>query len=101
MCLENVLDIKPGVAENVYASLSAGQIKLVIRSVPSDFVDFKIVLFLGADLASLEVDERYQVLLVPDSDCVSIRRPRNVNVFSFRGDGCDRFAAASVPNANC
>ena len=64
------------------ASLSAGKKEEISLVVPADLVHLKLELLLSASLVTLNVDERYKVLLVANGDRLSVRRPADVYVLT-------------------
>lgn len=102
MSFQHVLDLEIRVAEYMNAALPAGQIHLVARLVPHDFIDLEIELFLHSDLVGSRVDECDEILLVADSDRVAVARPCDVDIFAFGVDCVDLFASRSrIPNSDC
>lgn len=95
-----MLEFQFRIAQNVHAALAVGQEELVAVVVPSNLVHLEVELLLGANLVRPSVDERDQILFVADGNCVSVRRPGDIDVLPFRIDDGRTFAGAHIPNPN-
>ena len=70
------------IPENVNAALTTGEKEEISIIVPANLIHFELELFFGSSLVSLYIDERHQVLLVTDSNRMTIRRPTYIDVLS-------------------
>ena len=76
---KNTLDVKR--KYNNY--LSIGEKKQVGIRIEGDLVDFKLELLFVNNLLILDVDERDQVLLVPNGNRFTVLRPATLDVVAF------------------
>lgn len=66
------------------ATLSIGEVEEVICIVPWQLIDLEFELLLVADLLAPDIYERHQVLLVSDSNRLTIWRPCDVDVLTWK-----------------
>lgn len=100
MRFQHVLQLQIRIAENVHATLTVCQEEQVTFVVPCDFVHFEIELLFGTNFMRSRIDECNQVLFVAHSNRIAIRRPCDVDIFTFCVDGRCIFAGTNIPNAN-
>lgn len=65
-------------------TLSIGEVEEVICIVPWQLVDLKLELLLVADLLATDIYEWHQVLFVPNCNCLTIWRPCDVDVLTWK-----------------
>lgn len=54
------------------AALATGEEEMGVGVVPGDLIHFELELLVSAHLVGTHVDERHQVLLVADCNCLAI-----------------------------
>ena len=70
--------------KDVYAALAAGQEEQIARLVPFNFVYFKVKLLFCVDFEHSSINECDQIFLVTHSNGISIWRPCNIYVFTYK-----------------
>lgn len=83
----------------MHTALSIGQEKLITLIIPSNFIDFKIKLLLCTDLMRSRINKCHQVLFIAHCDCITVRRPGYVDIFTLSADNRGAFIRSNVPNS--
>jgi hypothetical protein len=62
--------------------LAICQEEQVSRFVPGNFIYFDLELSITLDLMTLEVYEGHKVVFVTHGNCLAVRRPANIDIFT-------------------
>lgn len=78
----NQFYIKTKLPQNVDAAVAVGQKEHIIVVVPGNFIDLKLKLFFSTWTVSLCINESHHIILIPNSNGLTIRTPTYVDVLS-------------------